>query len=31
MREKFEENSLEMVRLEGWLWIIIMILGDFWS
>jgi hypothetical protein len=30
MREKFEENSLVMVRLEG-LWIIIMILGDFWS
>jgi hypothetical protein len=31
MREKFEENSLVMVRLEGWLWIIIMILGDVWS
>ena len=27
MREKFEENSLVMVRLEGWLWMIILILG----
>jgi hypothetical protein len=24
-------EQLVMVRLEGWLWIIIMILGDFWS
>ena len=27
MREKFVENSLVVVMLEGWLWMIILILG----